>query len=86
MWEQKSITTPAGTFDCEHYQAKDGSWDVWISPKVTPWGLVKSMSKDANMTVVRVISGATDHIVGTPKVFDPANMMRQGAPGGPQNH
>src|SRR5574341_1236750 len=38
----ESITTPAGTFQCEHLQKKDGSGDVWISDKVAPWGLVKT--------------------------------------------
>jgi len=62
----ENVTTPGGTFSCEHYKAKDGSWDVWLSPKVTPWGLVKSTSNDMTMTVVRVITDAKDHITGTP--------------------
>ena len=56
----ESVTTPAGTFNCDHYRAKDGSWDAWISTQVMPWGVVKSTSKDINMTLTRVIplSGA----------------------------
>jgi hypothetical protein len=63
----ESITTPAGTFSCQHWRAtKDGS-DFWISDKVTPWGLVKMADKDGtSMTLVRVITGAKTHITGTP--------------------
>jgi hypothetical protein len=63
----ESITTPAGTFSCQHWRAtKDGS-DFWISDKVTPWGLVKASDKDgSSMTLVRVITSAKSHITGTP--------------------
>ncbi|HEV2696459.1 MAG TPA: hypothetical protein VGU90_00605 [Terriglobales bacterium] len=37
----ESVTTPAGTFSCEHWRdTKDGT-DVWLSDKVVPWRLVK---------------------------------------------
>jgi hypothetical protein len=63
----ESVTTPAGTFSCEHYKAKDGSWEAWLSPKVIPWGLVKSTNgPDTTMTLTKVITDATDHITGTP--------------------
>jgi hypothetical protein len=72
----ESLTTPAGTFQTEHYRAKDGSWDAWISPQVAPWGLVKSDSRGTTMTVTRLITDAKDHITGTPQQFDPMQMMR----------
>jgi hypothetical protein len=63
----EDVTTPAGTFSCEHYKAKDGSWETWISPKVTPWGMVKLVnSSDVSMVLTKVINGATDHIIGNP--------------------
>jgi hypothetical protein len=62
----ESVTTPAGTFNCDHYRAKDGSWDEWLSPKVGPWGLVKTVSKGNTMTLTRIVSNATDHITGSP--------------------
>ena len=71
----EDVTTPAGTFSCEHYKTKDG--DAWISNKVTPWGLVKAVGKDQTITVQRVITDAKDHITGTPQKFDPTQMMRQ---------
>lgn len=73
----ETITTPAGTFECEHWRSKDKSSDFWVSEKISPWGLVKMTSKDENMTLVRVISNAKTKIRGTPKKFDPSEMMRR---------
>jgi hypothetical protein len=72
----ESVTVPAGTFSCQHYRAKDGSSDVWISEKVAPWGLVKMQGKNNSMVLTKVITDAKDHITGTPKKFDPMQMMR----------
>jgi hypothetical protein len=72
----ESIAVPAGTFSCEHYRMKDGSSDVWVSDKVAPWGLVKTQGKDSSMVLTKVITDAKDHITGTPKKFDPMQMMR----------
>ncbi len=72
----ETITVPAGTFTCEHYRMKDGSSDVWMSDKVAPWSLVKSQGKDSSMVLTKVITDAKDHITGTPKKFDPMQMMR----------
>lgn len=73
----ETVTTPAGTFSCEHWRKKDGSTEVWISEKVAPWGLVKMVSKDSTMTVQRVFTDAKTHIIGKPVKFDPMEMMRQ---------
>ena len=62
----ESVTTPAGTFSCQHWHSnKDGS-DVWISDKVSPWKLVKMTGTKDNMILVRVITDAKTHITGTP--------------------
>lgn len=61
----ESVTTPAGTFSCQHWRTKDGN-DVWISDKVKPWGLVKTAGKDSSLSLVRVITDAKTHITGTP--------------------
>jgi hypothetical protein len=74
----ESVTTPAGTFDCEHWRAKDGSYDAWISTKVTPWGLVKGSGPHGTLTLVKVVSDAKSHITGTPQKFDPSMMGRRG--------
>ena len=73
----ESVTTPAGTFTCEHWRMKDGSGDAWISEKVAPYGLVKFTGRESNMTLVRVITDAKTHITGTPQKFDPMEMMRR---------
>jgi hypothetical protein len=79
----EDVTTPAGTFSCDHYKAKDGSWEVWLSSKVIPWGLVKSTNNaDLTMVLTKVIAGATDHITGTPVPMNPGAFGRPGgAPG-----
>ncbi len=75
----ESITTPAGTYSCEHYRAKDGSGDAWVSDKVTPFGLVKSVDKDGSTFVlVKTVTGATDKITGTPVPFNPMMFMGRG--------
>jgi len=71
-----TVTVPAGTFSCTHYRMKDGTGEAWVSDKVSPWGLVKSQDKDSSMVLAKVITDAKDHITGTPKKFDPMQMMR----------
>lgn len=73
----ETITVPAGTFVCEHYRVKDGSGDVWFTPKVSPWGLIKFVGKDSSMVLLKQITDAKDHITGTPVKFDPTQMMQQ---------
>jgi hypothetical protein len=72
----ESVTVPAGTFSCQHYRMKDGSSDAWVSDQVSPWGLVKSQDKESTIVLTKVITDAKDHITGTPKKFDPMEMMR----------
>jgi glutaredoxin len=72
----ETITVPAGTFSCQHYRMKDGSGDSWVSDKVAPLGLVKMQGKDQTIVLTKVITDAKDHITGTPKKFDPMQMMR----------
>ena len=74
----ETISTPAGSFTCDHYRAKDQSWDVWVSAKVTPWGVVKLvLDKDRTLVLTKVVTDAKDQITGTPQKFNPADMMRQ---------
>jgi len=69
----ETITVPAGTFTCQHYKTKSGG-EVWVSQKVSPYGLVKSKSNDTSMELTKVITGATDQITGTPQPFTPEGM------------
>jgi hypothetical protein len=74
---KESITTPAGTFSCDHYRSKDGSADTWVSSQVPVFGMVKTQGKNSFMVLIKVTSGAHDKIVGTPAPFDPQQMMQQ---------
>ena len=71
------VTVPAGTFLCQHWKKDSGVGDVWASDKVTPMGMVKSVQEHETMTLIKTISGATDHITGPVTKFDPQQMMRQ---------
>jgi hypothetical protein len=62
----ESVTTPAGTFSCQHWHSTKDGTDVWISDKVSPWKLVKMTGTNNNMILVRVITDAKTHITGTP--------------------
>jgi hypothetical protein len=78
-WHQagtETITVPAGIFSCVHWKKDTGDGDVWVSDKVTPMSMVKSVSKGDTMVLVKLITGATDHITGPVTKFDP-QMMRQ---------
>jgi hypothetical protein len=79
-WHQvgsESVTVPAGTFSCVHWKKDNGSGDVWASDKVTPMAMVKMVSQDETMVLVKVINGATDHITGPVTKFDPQAFGRQ---------
>jgi uncharacterized protein YqjF (DUF2071 family) len=72
----ESVTTPAGTFSCQHWHDAKDNDDYWISDKVTPWQLVKMSGADKNtVTLQKLITGAKTHITGTPVSMQ--DMMRQ---------
>jgi hypothetical protein len=73
----ETITTPAGTFECEHWRSKDQATDMWLSEKVVPWRLVKMTGKETDMLLIRVIHDAKTKITGPVTRFDPGEMMRQ---------
>ncbi|HET9400360.1 MAG TPA: hypothetical protein VFO34_05375 [Candidatus Acidoferrales bacterium] len=78
----ETITTPAGSFDCDHWRAKDGSGDAWISSKVVPFSLVKMTDKDGSIiTLMKQITDAKSHLTGTPVPFDPTMFMGRGRRG-----
>lgn len=71
----ETITTPAGTFSCQHWRSKKDGSEYWLSDKVSPWKLVKTTSKDQTMTLTKVIADAKTHITGTPVSME--DMMKQ---------
>jgi hypothetical protein len=73
----ETITVPAGTFSCAHWKKDSGVGDVWVSDQVTPMGMVKSINSGMSMVLLKVITGATDHITGPVTKFDPQALKRQ---------
>lgn len=71
------VTVPAGTFLCHHWKKEGGEGDVWASDKVSPLGMVKSVTSGHTMTLVKVITGASDHITGPVTTFDMQKMREQ---------
>jgi hypothetical protein len=76
----ESVTTPAGTFSCEHWRnAKDGT-DVWLSDKIVPWRVVKMSGANDTLTLVKIISDAKTHITGTPVSMEEMMQQHMGKP------
>jgi hypothetical protein len=72
----ESITVPAGTFQCEHWRAKDGSGDAWLSSNVVPYSIVKAADKDGGaILLTKNIANAKSHITAKPVPFDPSLLM-----------
>lgn len=65
----ETVTVPAGSFDCEHYrkQTEHSTYDYWISPKVSPYPMVKVTGPDMMMVLVKVLVGESSHIHGDPR-------------------
>lgn len=70
---KETVTTPAGSFECEHYKTKKGD-DVWLSDKVHPWGMVKMTNGDTQIMLAKVISDARDKVTGEPQQFNPLQL------------
>jgi hypothetical protein len=70
---KESVTTPAGSFDCEHYKMKNGG-DIWVSEAVHPWGMVKMKNETTEIILVKTIADAKDKITGEPQPFNPMQM------------
>lgn len=69
----ESVTVPAGTFQCEHWRAKDGSGEAWISSNVVPYSLVKAVDKDGGTAVLTsTLNNAKSHLTGKAVPFDPS--------------
>jgi hypothetical protein len=64
----ESVTVPAGTFECEHFtnDSNGKHSEVWISTKVSPYGLVKMTSADTHMELQKVLEHETSQIMGEP--------------------
>jgi hypothetical protein len=71
----ENIKVPAGTFTTKHMQYQDGEVvDSWIYKDVSPYGMVKSVSKDIEMVLIGYGTGAKTLITETPQKFEMPQM------------
>jgi hypothetical protein len=73
----ETITVPGGTFECEHWKNDTKGEDLWASAKVTPFGMVKQVSKTQTTVLMKVLTDVPDRITGPVTKFDPQQMMQQ---------
>ena len=68
----ESIKVPAGTFTARHiqYQYEELVEDSWIHKDVSPYGVVKSKSKDFEMVLLGYGTGAKTQITERPQKFE----------------
>jgi hypothetical protein len=72
----ESIKVPAGTFTTQHMQYQDGETvvDTWVYKDASPYGMVKSQSKDFEMVLLGYGTGAKTLITETPQKFEMPQM------------
>ena len=72
----ESIKVPAGTFTAQHMQYQDGGMvvDTWVNKDVSPYGMVKSQSKEFEMVLIGYGTGAKTLITETPQKFEMPQM------------
>jgi hypothetical protein len=68
----ETILVPAGSFVCDHWKADQT--DVWVSSKVSPLTVVKSVSQRDTQVLVKTLTNVKDHITGPVQPFDPMVM------------
>ncbi|MGQ9638582.1 MAG: hypothetical protein ACUVQ9_10845 [Thermodesulfobacteriota bacterium] len=72
----ETIKVPAGTFKTKHsqYQDAEGLVDTWMYKDVSPYGMIKSVSKDTEMVLTAYGTGAKTLITETPQKFEMPQM------------
>ena len=72
----ESIKVPAGTFTTQHMQHQDGETmvDTWVHKDISPYGMVKSQSKEFEMVLLGYGTGAKTLITETPQKFEMPQM------------
>ncbi len=75
----ETIKVPAGSFSTKHMQYQDGVevLDIWICKDVSPYGMIKSQSKDHEMVLIGYGTGAKTLITETPQKVDPSQMRQR---------
>lgn len=72
----ESIKVPAGTFTARHiqYRYEELVEDTWIHKDASPYGVVKSKSKDFEMVLLGYGTGAKTQITEKPQKFEMPQM------------
>jgi hypothetical protein len=71
----ETIKVPAGTFTTKHMQYQDlETVDTWVYKDVSPYGLIKSVSRDTEMVLIGYGTGAKTLITETPQKFEMPQM------------
>jgi len=71
----ETIKVPAGTFKTQHMQYQDvETVDTWVYKDVSPYGMIKSHSKDMEMVLLGYGTGAKTQITETPQKFEMPQM------------
>ena len=72
----ETIKVPGGTFKTQHtqYQDAEGVVDTWVYKDVSPYGMIKSQSKDHEMVLIGYGTGAKTQITETPQKFEMPQM------------
>ena len=68
---RETIQVPGGSFESTRYRMKDGTGDYWLSDDVPPYNLVKAVTRDATITLLRRTKDAKSRITGTPEKLSP---------------
>jgi hypothetical protein len=76
---KESIKVPAGTFTAQHMQYQEGEIvvDTWVHKDVSPYGMVKSQSKEFEMVLLGYGTGAKTLITETPQKFEMPQMPQK---------
>ena len=72
----ESIKVPAGTITAQHMQYQDGETvvDTWVHKDISPYGMVKSQSKEFEMVLLGYGTSAKTLITETPQKFEMPQM------------
>jgi len=75
----ESIKLHAGTFTARRMQYQDGEIvvDTWVHKDVSPYGMVKSQSKEFEMALLGYGTGAKTSITETPQKFEMPQMPQK---------
>jgi hypothetical protein len=70
------VTVPAGTFVCDHLHNDKTNGDIWVSDKITPFGLVKNVDGKRVMVLTKLIPDFQEKITGPVRQFDPQSLRQ----------